>query len=185
MAILIALNAILIAALVFLLASLIYSQRAGAPYVPIERKAMRRILEWGNLGSQDVVFDFGSGDGRVLFEAVRRFGVRAGIGYEISWWPYAKSRLWMRFVRAGNKVRIERKSIFGIPGDVFEEANVFYVYTSPETMKKLASTEFLKMKQGSKIISPSFRIPEDDHAFRLIDSTDIGWHRVFLYEKIG
>jgi hypothetical protein len=184
MVILIALDAILIAVLIFLLASLIYSQRAGAPYVPIERKAMRRILEWGNLSPQDVVFDFGSGDGRVLIEAVRRFGARAGIGYEISWWPYFKSKLLLKKNGLVGKVKVERRSIFNIPESIFSDANVFYVYTSPETMKRLAVTEFPKMKRGSKIISPSFRIPDGDHNFHLVDSTDIGWHRVFIYEKI-
>lgn len=178
-------NVVLIAALVFLLVSLIHSDLSGAPYVPIERKAARDILRFGNVGPGDVVFDFGSGDGRVLIDAVKDFGATGGIGYEISWWPYLKSKFLLKKNGLRSKIRVERKSIFGIPDAVFSEANIFYVYTSPETMKKLAASEFLKIRNGAKIISPSFRIPEESGYFRLIDSTDIGWHRVFLYEKTG
>ncbi len=184
MAILIALNAIAIVLLVFLLVSLIHAQLAGAPYVPIERKAMREILKFGKVGAGDVLFDFGSGDGRVLIEAVRHFGAASAMGYEISWWPYFKSRFSLKMNGLADKVKVERKSIFNVSESVFSDTNVFYVYTSPETMKRLARSEFLKMKNGSKIIAPSFRIPEDGNHFRLVDSTDIGWHRVFIYEKV-
>lgn len=177
-------NVVLIAALVFLLVSLIRSQIAGAPYVPIERRAMRDILKFGAIGPGDVVFDFGSGDGRVLIDAVRHFGASGALGYEISWWPYLKSKFLIKKNGLRDRIRVERKNMFGIPDAVFSEVTVFYVYTSPETMKKLAESEFLKMKNGTKIISPSFRIPEESGHFRLVDSTDIGWHRIFLYEKI-
>lgn len=184
MAILIALNAIAIVLLIFLLVSLIYAELAGAPYVPIERKAMREILKFGKVGTGDVLFDFGSGDGRVLIEAVRHFGAASALGYEISWWPYLKSKLLLKKNGLASRVKVERKSIFGMPESIFSNTNVFYVYTSPETMRKLSMSEFLKMKPGSKIISPSFRIPDGGEHFKLIDSADIGWHRVFLYEKV-
>lgn len=55
----------------------------GAPYVPSQRRYLKRLFDHIGLGQDDVLVDLGSGDGLVLRMAARRYGARA-IGYELN-----------------------------------------------------------------------------------------------------
>jgi len=54
-----------------------------APFVPTSLDIARRMLELAKTGKDDVVFDLGCGDGRIVRMAVKDFGVRKAVGYEI------------------------------------------------------------------------------------------------------
>src|SRR6056297_630379 len=50
--------------------------RKGAPYVPTPPQAVWRMLELADVSSDDVVYDLGSGDGRIVLAAAQRYGAR-------------------------------------------------------------------------------------------------------------
>ncbi|MDH3444974.1 MAG: class I SAM-dependent methyltransferase, partial [Deltaproteobacteria bacterium] len=52
------------------------------PYVPTPQQVVDRMLELAQVKKGDVVYDLGSGDGRIVITAAQKFGVRA-IGFEI------------------------------------------------------------------------------------------------------
>lgn len=54
----------------------------GIPYVPTRHDAVRDLLWLADVGTNDVVYDLGSGDGRVVIAAVRGFGARKAVGIE-------------------------------------------------------------------------------------------------------
>lgn len=54
-----------------------------APYVPTPHDVVARMLKLAGAGADDVVYDLGSGDGRIVIAAARDFGAR-GVGIEIS-----------------------------------------------------------------------------------------------------
>src|SRR5215471_3629598 len=53
-----------------------------APFLPTPQEVVDRMLDMANVTSNDVVYDLGSGDGRILITAAARYGVR-GVGFEI------------------------------------------------------------------------------------------------------
>ena len=78
--------------------SILWTDLKGAPYVATPRQTVRQMLELAEVGSQDVVYDLGSGDGRVLWLAAQEFGARA-VGVEIDPFRYAWTKLLIRFKR--------------------------------------------------------------------------------------
>ena len=52
------------------------------PYVPTPQEVVERMLEMAQVKKGDVVYDLGSGDGRIVITAAQKYGVRA-IGFEI------------------------------------------------------------------------------------------------------
>lgn len=59
-----------------------WSQTFGAPWFPTPYKTVHMMLEMAGVRPGEVVYDLGSGDGRVIIEAARSFGARA-VGIEI------------------------------------------------------------------------------------------------------
>ena len=53
-----------------------------APYIPTPQSIVERMLEAGHVNPGDVVYDLGSGDGRVVITAAQKYGARA-VGVEI------------------------------------------------------------------------------------------------------
>ena len=53
-----------------------------APYVATPQEVVDRMLEMAEVGQNDVVYDLGSGDGRIVITAARKHGAR-GIGFEL------------------------------------------------------------------------------------------------------
>lgn len=64
------------------LASMLYIALRGAPYVPTKQRVIERLFEDFQFGSNDLLVDLGSGDGRVLLAAANR-GIKS-IGYELN-----------------------------------------------------------------------------------------------------
>src|SRR5580765_119165 len=56
--------------------------RFSIPYVATRSDTVRDILWMAQVGKEDVVYDLGSGDGRIVIAAVRDFGARRGVGIE-------------------------------------------------------------------------------------------------------
>lgn len=55
-----------------------------APYVPSPIDVVRKMLKIAEVGPEDVVYDLGCGDGRILFEAVQEFGASRAVGYDLN-----------------------------------------------------------------------------------------------------
>ena len=86
--------------LIFLLALLWILVPAfyGLPPVPTKPERIRKALKLANLQPDEVLYDLGAGDGRVLLIAARDFGAKA-IGIEVG--PIQCALIWLRAVSSG------------------------------------------------------------------------------------
>ncbi|MBV9745628.1 MAG: class I SAM-dependent methyltransferase, partial [Acidobacteriia bacterium] len=80
-------QALRIAFLALVLSLPSFAQQVGtaenlAPYVPTPQVIVERMLEAGHVKPGDLVYDLGSGDGRIVITAARKFGAHA-VGVEI------------------------------------------------------------------------------------------------------
>ena len=57
--------------------------KSYAPYVPSRPEAVRKMLELANVSSEDIVYDLGYGDGRILKIAIEKFRAKKAVGYEL------------------------------------------------------------------------------------------------------
>src|SRR4029434_4186240 len=73
---------LLLVLLAYVSASTAQSRQPEVPYVPTDDKVVAEMLKVANVGKNDVLFDLGSGDGRIVITAAKQFGTR-GVGVDI------------------------------------------------------------------------------------------------------
>jgi hypothetical protein len=151
--------------------------------VPIKKKYIKEILLFCDLKSNDIIYDFGSGDGRILFTAIKEFNVLKAVGYEISFLPYIFSKILIKIKNLENKIFIKRKNF--LKDNDFKEATFIYMYLFPEVVDKLVYQIDKFCKKNIKILSVDFKIDLNKHRnFKLIKQDKIGNYYVFLYENL-
>lgn len=130
------------------------STAKGAPYVPSPTRVTRKLLQLAEVSPGDVVYDLGSGDGRIVIMAAKEFGAR-GVGVEIDSQLVRESR--MNAQRAGVANRVEFRQ-----GDLFEtdlqDATVVTLYLWPDMNNKLRPKLQRQLNPGDRVVSHSFDI---------------------------
>lgn len=125
------------------------------PYVPTPESIIRKILQLANVTSDDVVYDLGCGDGRVVITAAKYFGAKAK-GIEIRRDLVEEAR--QRVAKEGlqDKVEIIEGDIRSTP---IHDATVVYMYLLTSVNEKLKTKLQSELKPGTRVISLDFEIP--------------------------
>ena len=123
---------------------------ADVPYVASPQAVVDEMLRLAQAGPGDVVYDLGSGDGRVVITAAVKFGAR-GIGLEID--PAMVERSRANVVRAGvaDRVRIVQQDLFDTE---LAPATVITLYLAPHLNLRLRD-RLLRLRPGTRIVSHS------------------------------
>jgi trans-aconitate methyltransferase len=122
------------------------------PFVPTNEAVVDEMLKVAKVGKSDVLYDLGSGDGRIPITAAKRFGTR-GVGIDID--PERIKDANQNAVKAGvtDKVRF-------IQGDLFEadirEATVVTLYLLPEVNLRLRPKLLRELKPGTRVVSHNY-----------------------------
>jgi SAM-dependent methyltransferase len=135
---------------------------AGCAHVPgVEVPDVRtppevvvEILRLARVGPGDVVYDLGSGDGRIVIAAARDFGAR-GVGIELDPDLVAESVKNARRAGVADRTRFEVQDIFD--ADV-SPGTVVTLYLSPEVNLRLKPKLLSQLKPGSRVVSHDFPI---------------------------
>jgi len=148
----------------------------------IPKNIIKQILAFGKLSKDDVFYDLGAGDGRVVIAAKKYFEAQKVTGYEISPWPYVKGSVLVRKAGMGGAIRFERKNIFNT--DLSDATFVYiYLYTS-FINERIAPKLARELKTGARILSCSSQIDLTRYPmFELLRSDLIGNIHVYLYRK--
>jgi hypothetical protein len=122
------------------------------PYVPTPQEVVERMLELAQVKKGDVVYDLGSGDGRIVITAAQKYGVRA-IGFEID--PVRIKESQENIVKAGvgNLVEIRQQDIRTVD---LSPASVLTMYLLPEVNLMIRPNIWKQMKPGSRVVSHDF-----------------------------
>jgi ubiquinone/menaquinone biosynthesis C-methylase UbiE len=136
--------------------------RNQAVFVPLSQKTIDKMLRMANARPNDVLFDLGSGDGRVVIAAARCYGVRA-VGIEKSRILAWLSRRAIRRSGVQDKVRI-------VNGDFFRqdlsEATIVTAYLSRRINRSLEPKLSKELKEGTRILSA-------DHTFKFRETAKV------------
>jgi len=132
-------------------------QNLSIPYVPTRHDAVRDLLWMADVSTNDVVYDLGSGDGRVVIAAVRDFHARRGVGIELDAKLVQESR--SNALAAGVADRVEF-----IQGDLFTNnfsaASVLVLYLGQPTNLELRPQIIRMLKPGARVVSHKFGMGE-------------------------
>jgi SAM-dependent methyltransferase len=131
--------------------------RNTIPYVPTRHDAVRDLLWLAEAGTNDVVYDLGSGDGRVVIAAVRDFGVPKAVGIEVNPQLVRESR--EKAAQAGLAERVQF-----LQGDLFtndfSEASVVVLYLGHGANLDLRAQLVRTLKPGARVVSHQFGMGE-------------------------
>jgi hypothetical protein len=131
--------------------------RSSIPYVATRSDTVQDMLWMANVGKDDVVYDLGSGDGRIVIAAVRDFSARRAFGIEDD--PNRIRQSLENARKAGVTERVEF-----IQGDLFtadfHQASVVALFLGHRPNIKLRSSIFSTLKPGSRIVSHQFNMGE-------------------------
>jgi outer membrane protein assembly factor BamB len=149
-----------------------------AVFVPTPHDIVERMLQEAGVKKTDVVVDLGSGDGRYVIAAAKKFGCRA-IGYEIDERLVEQSRESLAKENLGALASIEHKDIFTLD---LSGADVVTVFLYPRLMERLIP-QLDKLKPGSRILSHQFEMPgvKPDKTWIVESKEDGDKHRIFLW----
>lgn len=126
-----------------------------APYVPSEPYVVKRMLEMAQVGPEDVVFDLGCGDGRILITAVKDFGAKKAVGYEMRSDLYKRALNDVKKEGLVNRIQVINGNL--LKADI-TQATVITLYLTTSGNKRLRPKFEDEVKDGARIVSHAFAI---------------------------
>jgi SAM-dependent methyltransferase len=152
-----------------------------APYVSTPAAVVDKMLALAEVGPDDVVYDLGCGDGRIVIQAARRYGAQ-GVGVDIDPERIAEAR------RAAREAGVERLVSFRV-GDAMttdvSQATVLSLYLLPESNALLEPRLERLLGRGARVITHNYSMPGwESRRIEAIDLKDDSGaeHTIFLYK---
>ena len=140
-------------------------------FVPTDQPIVEQMLELAGVTAKDVVYDLGSGDGRIVVIAAQNHGAR-GVGVEIDPELVQRARQVARDAQLSDKVTF-------LEGDLFEAdlsaATVVTLFLSDGINRRLEAKLKRELKPGARVVSRRFRIVswEPDRTMTAADGTSL------------
>ena len=138
---------------------------------------VNEMLRLAEVTSGDVVYDLGSGDGRILIAAARDRGAR-GVGLEIDPALVAQSAERARRLGLADKLTFRQQDLFEAD---LTPATVVTVYLSPDLNRRLRPKLLRELRPGARIVSHSFDMGDWEPARTVHVSSHEGNHTLYLW----
>jgi len=156
----------------------------AGPYVPTPWAIVDRMLALADIRADDVVYDLGSGDGRLVITAAKRFGAR-GVGVELQPELVALASEGAKKEGVADRVKF-------IQGDLFQtdirEATVVTLYLLPQFVTRLVPRFLAELRPGTRIVSHDYPLvpwkPDKDVSMDVPEKEFISgttWTRLYYY----
>lgn len=129
--------------------------RSIAPFVPAPWEAVDRMLELAAVTENDMVYDLGSGDGRILVRAAKNFGARA-VGFEINRDLIRETESAIQAAGVENLAEVHEKNIFDAD---LSAATVITVYLLGSSCVQLKPKFELELRPDTRLVSYRSSIP--------------------------
>ena len=128
------------------------AQQPDVIYVPTPPEVVDKMLEIAKVGKNDVLYDLGSGDGRIPVTAAKRFGIRA-VGIDIDPQRIAEANENASRNGVAKLVTFKQEDLFRTR---FSDATVVTLYLLPDLNLKLRPRLLAELKPGTRIVSHQF-----------------------------
>ena len=127
--------------------------KKDVPYVPTPQNVVDEMLKLANVTKDDVVYDLGSGDGRLVITAVKKFGAKRGFGVDIDPERIAESNANAKAAGVTDRVTFAIQDLFQTD---FKDATVVTLYLLPEVNLRLRPKLMSDLRPGTRVVSHSF-----------------------------
>lgn len=143
------------------------------PYVPTPENVVAKMLELAKVKSTDVLYDLGSGDGRIVVTAAKKCGAR-GVGYDLNPERIQEANENARKNGVADKVEFRQKDLFTAD---LHEASVVTLYLLPSVNLKLRPKLFAELKPGSRVVSHDFDMGD----WQPDKTVDLDGHKIYFW----
>jgi SAM-dependent methyltransferase len=145
-------------------------------YLPTPQSVVEAMLEMAKVTSDDVIYDLGSGDGRIPITAAKKYGAR-GIGIDID--PQRIEEANANAVKEGvtDKVKFVNADIYAYD---FSDATVVTLYLLPALNEKLIP-QLKKLKPGTRIVSHAFMMGSTGEAWPHEKSLEVDGKMIYYW----
>jgi SAM-dependent methyltransferase len=158
----------------------IFDTRTLAPYVPTPELVVERMLEAAGVTKDDIVYDLGSGDGRILIDAAERFGCKA-VGIEINPTLVAETRNRVEELGLSSLVSVQQAHLMDADLSPATVVTVYLLSSSNEQLKPKFEKE---LAAGARVVSHDFQFRGWKPAATIEVDGDSRPHRIYVY-KMG
>jgi hypothetical protein len=130
----------------------IEKKQPDVPYVPTDERVVSTMLRLAGVGRGDVLYDLGSGDGRIVITAAKHFGAR-GVGVELDPDLVREAQDNARQAGVADQVRFLQQDLFD--ADI-REATVVTLYLLQEVNLKLRPKLLRELRPGTRVVSHNY-----------------------------
>lgn len=123
-------------------------------FVPTPQEVVDEMLRLADVHKGDVLYDLGSGDGRIAITAAKKYGVRA-VGIDIDPERIAEAKANAKKAGVSHLVQFRQEDLFQAD---FREATVVTLYLLPDLNVKLRPRLWNELKPGTRIVSHQFEM---------------------------
>jgi cyclopropane fatty-acyl-phospholipid synthase-like methyltransferase len=125
------------------------------PFVPSPMLVVERMLQLAEVRKDDILYDLGSGDGRIVIEAAKKFGVK-GVGVDLN--PTLVEQARRRAAEEGVSHLVEFRAADGLTVDI-SQATVVTLYMF-KWFNNQMRPKLQRLKPGSRVVAHDFDIDE-------------------------
>jgi hypothetical protein len=147
------------------------------PYVPTPNNVVAKMLEMANVKRNDIVYDLGSGDGRIVITGAQKYGAR-GVGYDLDPKRIKEANENARTAGVTDRVRFVQQDLFEAD---LSQATVITLYLLPEVNLKLRPKLLKELKPGTRIVSHNYDFGDWEPIKTETLNSPAGEHFVFYW----
>lgn len=153
-----------------------------APFVPTPLPVVEKMLELAEMSKDDVVYDIGCGDGRIVIMAAEKYGAR-GVGIDIDPERIRESK------KNAERAGVEKLVIFILENAIkvdLSPATVVTLYLLPESNELLRPKLEKELNPGTRVVSHNYSIPgwkEKEVKSLSVNDNSGEDHNIFVYKR--
>ena len=123
------------------------------PYVPTPPQVVERMLKIANTGPNDIHYDLGCGDGRIVISAAKDFKVKKAVGVDLDPERIAEANANAKTSGVTDRVQFIQGDLFALD---FKDVTVLTLYLLPDINLKLRPIILDQLKPGTRVVSHAF-----------------------------
>lgn len=152
-------------------------RRPDVVYVPTPNEVVDRMLALAKVKNNDVIYDLGSGDGRIVITAAQKLGAK-GVGIDIDPQRIQEAKENAQAAKVTDRVEFRQQDLFETD---LSQASVVTLYLLPDLNLKLRPKLFKELKPGTRVVSHDFDM--GDWKPERTEQIDVGGrqHTVFYW----
>jgi uncharacterized protein (TIGR03000 family) len=150
-------------------------------YVPTPDDVVEAMCKLAKVGKNDIVYDLGCGDGRIVITAVKDFGAKRGVGVDLSEKLVRTSQREAAKAKVGDRVVFRQQDVLDIKD--LSDASVVMMYMGEDVNLRLMPILKKSLKAGSRIVSHDFKMGDwrPDQKITMFSDEDGDDHVLYLW----